>query len=175
MSKTFSKRKNKNDHLLNDEIKFKKVRLSGDGGIYDIEEIRNMAEEDDMDIMLLTDKSDPPVVQICDYNKYLYKQKKIKKDLENKQRKANKDLKQMRLTPNISDQDMDVKVRKIKEFIESGHNVKLDMRFKGRMIRNTDLGKEVILKIAIQLEDISKPNGLPKMSGRSMSMTLVPK
>tara|TARA_R110000772_G_scaffold2410_4_gene8560 strand:+ start:40201 stop:40743 length:543 start_codon:yes stop_codon:yes gene_type:complete len=165
----------KRKHLLNDEIKFHLVRLSGESDTTTMIKVRELAELKDLDIMLVTDKGDPPIVQICDYNKYLYKQKKIKKDLENKQRKSNKELKEIRFSPNISIKDIETKVKKITEFIKQGHKVKLDMRFKGRSIVYKDNGEQVLLKIAIDLEDISKPINMPKLSGRSMSMILSPK
>lgn len=167
-----NKKTNTREHLLNDEIKYNVVRLSGEPDTTNMERVRELADLQGLDIMLVTDKSNPPIVQICDYNKFLYKQKKIQKDLINKQRKNTKDLKEVRFTPNISKNDIEVKTNKIKEFLIKGHNVKLSMKFKGRMIVYKDMGKEVLLKIAIDLEGISKVNGLPKMVGSSMNMIL---
>mgnify|MGYP003629990732 CR=1 FL=1 len=170
-----NRQRNKKDHLLNDEIRFNTVRLSGQADITNMVKVRELADIQELDIMLVTDKSNPPIVQICDYNKYLYKQKKIQKDLINKQKKNTKDLKEIRFTPNISERDIEVKTDKIKEFLTKGHNVKLSMKFKGRMIVYKDKGKEVLLRIAVDLEDISKPNDLPKLIGKSMNMILNPK
>jgi translation initiation factor IF-3 len=170
-----NKKGNSRKHLLNDEIRFNSVRLSGESDITTMDKVREWANLQDLDIMLVTDKSTPPIVEICDYNKYLYKQKKIRKDLINKQKKNTKALKEIRFTPNISKKDVETKTKKIIEFLEKGHSVKLSMKFKGRMIVYTDLGKEVLLKIVVDLENISKVNGLPKMIGKSMNIILNPK
>lgn len=165
-------------HLLNDEIRFHQVRVTGDdieSKVVSIDVARNMALEMNMDLMLLTSESNPPVVKICDYKKFLYQQKKKKKEQENNQRKNNKELKEVRFSPNISNGDIETKTKKIKEFIEKGHKVKLDMRFKGRMINHKELGEKVLLNIVVDLEDISKPDDLPKLNGKSMIMILSPK
>lgn len=170
-----NKKGNFKKHLLNDEIKFDIVRISGETDVTSIERVREIAELQQLDIMLVTDKSTPPIVMICDYNKFLYKQKKIQKDLINKQKKSTKDLKEIRLTPNISNGDIETKSKKIREFLKKGHNVKLSVKFKGRMIIHKEIGEETLLKIIVDLEDISKPSDLPKMIGKSMNVILIPK
>ena len=170
-----NKKQNYKKHLINDDIKFDIVRISGEDEITDMKQVREIANEQGLDIMLVTDKTTPPIVKICDYNKYLYKQKKTQKDLLSKQKKNTKGSKEIRLTPNISSGDLIVKVNKIKEFIEKGHSVKLSMKFKGRTIVYKNTGQEVLLKIAVDLENIAKVNELPKMVGKSMNMTLNPK
>lgn len=170
--------RNKPKHILNDSIRHRTVRLIGDdieSSVMDIESAREIAEQRELDLMLVTDRGNPPVVRLCNYQKFLYQEKKKKKDQEQKQKLSNKDLKEMRFSPTISSGDIDVKVSKITKFLEKGHKVKLDMRFKGRMIQHKEIGEKVLLNIAVDLEEISKPDNLPKLSGRSMIMVLSPK
>ena len=178
MNKVNNNRKNNTKHILNDQIRYRTVRLIGDeyeSEVVDIETARKIAEGRNLDLMLVTDEGNPPVVRMCNYQKFLYQEKKRKKDQDQKQKLSNKELKEIRFSPTISSGDVDVKVKKITEFLEKGHKVKLDMRFKGRMIQHKDIGEKVLLNIVVELEEIAKPDSMPKLSGRSMTMILTPK
>jgi translation initiation factor IF-3 len=166
-------------HILNDRITFNKVRLIGDNiepKILNIEQARKIADDMNLDLMLVTDKGNPPVVRIVDYQKFLYQEKKKKEEQDKKQREHNKEMKEMRFSPNISEHDLETKQKKVEKFLKDGHKVKLDMRFKGRMMQNNkDVGESILLKMALELEDVSKPDSLPKVNGRNMFMILSPK
>ena len=169
-------------HIINDRIRFDRIRLIGDdidGEIMSISEARKLAEEKQLDLMLVTDKGNPPVVRICDYQKFLYQEKKKKKEQEQKQKVSNKDLKEIRFTPNISQHDIEVKKKKIQKFLEDGHKVKLDVRkIFGRGDRLNHLketSEKILLTITVDLEKVGKPDGLPQFSNRNMVMVLSPK
>lgn len=176
------KRNNEPKHILNDRIRFKEVRLVGDdieSTVMSIDDAREMAEREGLDLMLVTEKGNPPVVRLCDYQKFLYQEKRKQKEMEQKQKEHNKDMKEMRFTPNISEHDIEVKKKKIIEFLESGHKVKMEVRkIYGRGERLNHLkesSEKILLKITVDLEDISKADSLPKLNGRNMSMILSPK
>jgi len=176
------KKTKKELHVLNDKIRYNRVRLIGDNiepEVMDIHKAREIAQDMNMDLMLVTDKGNPPVVKICDYNKFLYQEKKRKKEQEQKQKDHNKDLKEIRFTPNISQHDIDVKKKKIIEFLQNGHKVKLEVRKiygnGNRLIHLKESSEKILLSIAVDLEDICKADSLPKFSGRNMSMVISPK
>lgn len=166
------------NHILNDRIKGDKIRLISDdreAEIMDLDKAREIAKSEGLDLMLVTGKADLPVVRMCDYNKFLYKEKKKKEEEIKKQKENNKPLKEIRLSPNISEHDLEVKKNKMIQFLDDGHKVKLDMRFKGRMIvNNKKVGEEVLLKTAVELEEHGTAEGLPSMKGRAMTMVLNP-
>jgi translation initiation factor IF-3 len=175
----YKREKQSESHILNNRIRHEKIRLIGDDvdpEVMDIKKARHIAEEKGLDLMLVTDKGNPPVVRLCDYKKFLYQEKKKKQDQDKKNKENNKEMKEMRLSPNISDHDLEIKKRKVEEFLKNGHKVKVDMRFKGRMIQNNkETGEAILLRIALDFEEIAKPDNLPKMNGRNMNMILSPK
>ena len=156
------------------------MRLISDIGepvVTTIEKARELATQRSLDLMLVSDKADPPVVRLCDYNKFLYKEKKKKEEQLKNNKKNNKPMKEMRFTHNISEHDVEIKLNKVEEFLKDGHKVKLEVRkIFGRnanYIRSE--AEKLLLNIAVKLEDLGVPTGLPKGSGNSMSMIINPK
>lgn len=163
----------KNPHKINDEIFGKEVRLVGDDideGVYDMDKAKSIAQERGMDLVLMSPSAKPVVCKIMDYNKFLYKQ--------NKKKPKNKapQLKEVRFSPNIGKGDLEFKTNNVKKFIEKGHKVKVFVFFKGREMAFQDKGKELLLNIAVELEEVATPENMPKMESRNkMAMFLKPK
>lgn len=138
------------------------VRVLEDGkepSIMHINDARKLAESRELDLMLITDKSDVPVVRICDYEKAIYALKK------NAKKQQPKPLKEIELSVNIADHDLDTKVNQARKFLESGHKVKVTLKMKGRELTRREENKKSILKFIVKLEDVSIPEGQLKDEG----------
>jgi translation initiation factor IF-3 len=162
----------KKQHKINEEIRGDKVRLVGDNvqeGVYDINLAKRMAEDMDMDLVLVGANSEPVVCKIMNYQKFMYEQNK------NKSKSKTLPIKEMRFTPNTGKSDLEFKTKQIEDFIKKGHKVKVYVNFKGREMAFQDRGKELLLSIAVELEEIAIPENLPKTEGKKMIMFIKPK
>lgn len=123
--------------------------------------------------MKVAPNAKPPVCRIMDYGKYKYELAKKEKEAKKKQKIIN--IKEVRMTPNIEDHDLNVKAKKAIGFLKNGDKVKVSIRFRGRELGHTDMGKEVLLKFAEATSEYGVIDKAPKMEGRNMIMYLVPK
>ena len=158
--------------ILNDKIYHKTVRLIGDNiepEIMSINKARQIQKETLLDLLLVTSDANPPVVKLCDYNKEIYKKSKAQKQAKKTV------LKEVRISPNISNGDLETKMKKIKEFLSKKNKVKITMLFKGRAIYHKEIGERLLLSLIVDLEDIAKPDNMPKLIGKSMNVILSPK
>lgn len=130
------------------------------------------AREKGLDLAEVASEARPPVCKIMDYNRYYYEQKKKLKD--NKRKSKVIQLKQIRLSPNIDKHDLKIKFNKIKKFLEEGHKVKVNMRFRGRQKQHLDVGRAILEGVIKELEDIATCQSEPKYEGYYMSMFMVP-
>ena len=144
-------------------------------GVKPIKDALTLASYAGFDLVLMNPNAKPAVCKIMDYNKYKYESKKKAKENLKKQRVANLDLKEYRLSVNIDVHDFDTRVRNASKYLEKGHKVKVQIRFKGRELAHTDLGKEVLLRFARAVEDIADVEKAPVLDGRFMSMILAKK
>lgn len=132
-----------------------------------------MAVQNGKDLVLIAPNGKPPVCRIMDYGKYRYEL--IKKNKEAKKKQKTTNLKELRLSPNIESHDLNVKARQASKFLTSGDKVKVSVRFRGRELGHTDIGRKVLEEFA----DLTKESGdiekRPRMEGRSMVMFLQPK
>lgn len=162
---------------INENIRFPKVRAIGaDGeqiGVISPEEGRRLAEEQDLDLVLVSDKADPPVCKIMDYGKYKYE--KEKKEREAKKKQHNADLKEVKMRYKIEEHDYNVCVNRAERFLKSGDKVKATITFRGREIQHTDLAEELLKRMAGDLEEVGEVQQRPKKEGRNMMMLLSPK
>ena len=133
----------------------------------------NMAIEKNLDLVMIAPGSKPPVCKLMDYSKYQFDQKKKEKEARKKQKTM--EVKEVRLSPNIGDHDFEVKRKNAQKFLEDGNKVKISVRFRGREMTHTDIGREVLLKFAEGISDYGTVDKAPKMEGRSMVMFLAPK
>lgn len=165
------------DLLLNEQIRAKEVRLiAADGeqlGVVSIAKARSMAESSKSDLVMIAPTAKPPVCKIMDYGKFKYEQSKRQKEAKKKQKIIN--VKEIRLTPGTDVHDVEVKAKKAYKFLEKGDKVKVSVRFRGREMGHTDLGREVLDRFAQLTEEVSVIESKPKMEGRNMIMVLNPK
>lgn len=161
--------------MINENIHFEEVRLIGsDGesvGVVSINEARRMAFEASLDLVLISAESLPPVCKILDYGKYRYELQK--KKLESRKHQKIICVKEVQVRPFIGDNDLLIKCRAIKKFIEEdGDKVKLVLRFRGRELSRQELGREVIRKILAFCQDFAKAESEPKLEGVMITTVL---
>ena len=128
-----------------------------------------------LDLVLLNSDPKNPVCKIIDYNKYRYEKQKQVKEAKKKQREQNLEMKEYRLSVTIDVGDFETKARNAKQYLEKGHKIKVAVRFKGRQLAHPELGRDVIMRFAERLSDVSEIEVMPKMEGRSMQLFLTPK
>ena len=173
---------------INEQIKAPQVRVIAPGegieeesglppevmvGIFPLAEARKMAEDMNLDLVLINDKGDPPVCKIIDYGKFKYSQEKKKK--ENAKKQVKSEIKEVKMSYKIDDHDFDVRVRAVQRFLADGDRVKVMVVFKGREMQHKDLGKELLDRIYKPIEEIASMDSSPKVEGRAMSMLVGPK
>ena len=164
----------KRKHKINGEVRFPRVRLVGNGdpSIMSSYEAYQIAVSHEKDLILINETQDPPIVRVEDYNKFLYELEK--KEKEKKKNTAKVVVKEIQLSTEISDNDLNTKSRKAKEFLESGNKVKCVILLKGRQKSMPERGQFVMLKFANLLENIGTPENLPKLEGSRWQMMMKP-
>lgn len=162
---------------VNREIDVRSIRLVGaDGemiGVVSLREGLVMAEEAGLDLVEVSPNADPPVCKILDYGKFKYEAQKKKNEAKKKQKVI--EVKEIKLRPNIDDNDYMVKMRNMRKFLEEGDKVKVTLRFRGRELAHQDLGMKVLERVKAELDELGKVEQHPKMEGRQMVMVIAPK
>ncbi len=138
-----------------------------------IKKALDMAYDQKMDLVKVAPNARPPVCRIMDYGKYKYELAKKEKEAKKNQKVIN--VKEVRMTPNIEDHDLNVKARRAIDFLKNGDKVKVSVRFRGRELGHTEAGEEVLMNFAEITSEYGVIDKKPKMEGRSMVMYLVPK
>jgi len=141
--------------------------------IYPIEQAIKMAKEQNLDLVEISPKADPPVCKIIDYSKFKYEQKKKQKEIKAKAQKTV--IKEIRFGPNTEEHDFNFKLNHAKNFLKDGAKVKAYVHFVGRTIVFKERGEILLLKFAQALEDLGKVESLPKLEGKRMTMFIAPK
>lgn len=131
-----------------------------------------MARNVGLDLVEVSPNAKPPVCKILDYGKYRYEQQKKANEAKKKQKTV--DVKELKMRPTIEEHDYQVKLKKAKQFIEKEDKVKFSIRFRGREMAHQDVGREVMLRLLEDLQDIAKTELSPKMEGRQMIMIVAP-
>ncbi len=142
-------------------------------GIYDIKDALKIAEEQNLDLVEISPKADPPVCKVIDYSKFKYEQKKKQKEIKSKAQKTV--VKEIRFGPNTDEHDFNFKLNHAKGFLKEGAKVKAYVHFVGRTIVFKERGEILLLKFAQALEDLAKVDQLPKLEGKRMTVFLSPK
>ncbi len=142
----------------------------GQIGLVDIDRALDMAFEKKLDLVNVAPSAKPPVCRIMDYGKYRYELIKKEKEAKKKQRVIN--VKELRLTPNIESHDLNTKANRAIDFLKSGDRVKVVVRFRGREMGHTDIGKEVLEEFVNLISEYGAVDKKPKMEGRNMVMFL---
>ncbi|NEP81090.1 MAG: translation initiation factor IF-3 [Okeania sp. SIO3C4] len=171
------KRNNRNLPQVNNNIRVPKIRaIDADGsqlGIMDTEEALQMAREKELDLVMVSDKADPPVCRIMDHGKYIFEQKK--KAQEAKKKQHNAEVKEVKMRYKIEEHDYNVRLSHAKRFLESGDKVKATIMFRGREIQHSNLAEALLMRMKEDLKDLAEVQQAPKREGRSMMMLLSPK
>lgn len=166
-----------NDALMNGQINFPEVMVIGPNGekmgLKSINDALTLASYAGLDLVLMSEKP-TPVCKIIDYNKFKYEKQKKEKEQRKRQLAQNLELKEYRLSVTIDVHDFETKLRNAKAYLEKGHKVKVSVKFKGRQIAHPELGRDVILRFCDRLNDVATKEDMPKLEGRSMSLTLTP-
>ncbi len=131
-----------------------------------------MAEEVGLDLVEISPGANPPVCKIMDFGKYKYEQQKKAAEAKKKQKII--EIKEVKFRPNIDTHDYDVKMRSVTKFLGEGDKVKVTLRFRGREMAHQERGRELLTKIAGDIEEIGKIEAMPKMEGRQMIMVVAP-
>lgn len=175
----FSIASKEKDLFINEQIRAKEVMVIGPNGeqlgVKPIKDALTLANYAGFDLVLINQNSNPYVCKIMDYNKFKYENKKRQKENLKKQREANLDMKEYRLSVTIDVHDFNTRVNNSRKYLEKGHKIKVSIRFKGREMAHTDLGSDVLLRFADALGDVSVVEQQPTLDGRVMIMILAPK
>ena len=160
--------------MINEEIKDKEVRLIGpDGeqlGVVSNSAAQAMADENNLDLVKIAPQAKPPVCRIMDYGKYKFELAKREKDNRKNQKVIA--IKEVRLTPNIDSHDFNTKLNQAIKFLKSGDKVKVSVRFRGREITHSALGKDILTRFRDEVQEFGTADKDIKLEGRSMAMTL---
>ena len=167
------------DLFINEQIRAKEVMVIGPSGeqlgIKPIKDALTLASYAGFDLVLINPNAKPQVCKIMDYNKFKYENKKRQKENMKKQRESNLEIKEYRLSVTIDKHDFDTRVRNSSKYLEKGHKIKVSIRFKGREMAHTELGKDVLLRFAEAVSDYAEIEQQPKLDGKFMTMMLIPK
>lgn len=170
---------NKNELPINEQINVPELMVIGPNGeqmgLKRLDDALTLANYAGLDLVLMNAGANPAVAKVMDYNKYKYERQKKLKEAQKKQRETNKEVKEYRLSVTIDVHDFDTRTKNAKDYLEKGHKIKGLVRFKGRQMAHTELGRDVLVKFANALSDYADIETEPKMEGRSMYIILAPK
>lgn len=165
------------DLMINEEIRDKEVRVIGANGdqlgVMSSKEALNIAEQNGMDLVKIAPQATPPVCKIMDYGKYKFEL--AKRDMETKKNQKVVNIKEIRLSPSIDTNDFNTKVNHTLKFLKSGDKVKITVRFRGREVNHSSLGKVLLDKFAEAIEDVAVVEKNAKLEGKNMFMVIAPK
>lgn len=152
------------------------MRLVGENveiGVYPISKALAIAEEQELDLVEISPKADPPVCKVIDYKKFLYEQKKREKVIKSNATKVV--VKEIRFGPQTDEHDFEFKKRHAEKFLKEGAKLKAFVFFKGRSIVYKDQGEILLLKLAQELEEFGKVEQMPQLEGKRMTIFIAPK
>ncbi len=163
--------------IINERIRFPKIRVidsdNSQLGIMSPREALQLAEEKELDLVLVTDKADPPVCRIIDYGKFKFEQEKKAKEAKKKQHTV--EVKEVKMRYKIEKHDYDVRLNQAKRFLQDGDKVKATVMFRGREIQHSDMARDLLTRLADDLQEFAEVQQFPKQEGRNMMMLLAPK
>ena len=156
---------------LNEEIKIQKIRLTGDGfngEIVSLKEALYKSNELELDLVLVSENNEIGICKLMNYEKFIYEQNKKPKN------KA-LEVKEIKLGPNMADNDLTYRAKHIQEFLQKGHRIKLSMQFRGREMAFVDKGQELMLRFIVSIEDFGSAEAIPKLEGKKLITFIKPK
>lgn len=168
--------KKTNRVIMNDEIRVPEVRCNIDGaeslGIVSIDVAMDKANEMGLDLVLIAPNATPPVAKIMDYGKFKYQEEKKLKEQRKNQAKI--EIKEIKLSLKIADNDINYKVKHAREFLEEGKHVRFRVFLKGREMANPDSAKDVLMKVWSMVSDVATMDKEPRLEGRYYNMLVLP-
>ncbi len=177
MPAPIEKRPNRDLPAINERIRFPKIRvIDADGaqlGIMLPREALEIAYEKELDLVLVSDKADPPVCRVMDYGKYKFEQEKKAREAKKKQHTV--DVKEVKMRYKIEEHDYNVRIAQAKRFLGDGDKVKATIMFRGREIQHSDIAEVLLKRMAGDLQEFAEVQQAPKKEGRNMMMLLAPK
>ena len=161
-------------HQINEDIRDREVRLIGANGaqlgVMSAAEAQRCADDAGLDLVKISPNAVPPVCKLMDYGKFKFEQ--AKRDKEAKKNQHVVEIKEIRMSPGIDTGDFNVKLRNAQKFLAEGNRVKVTVRFRGREMAHTDIGKRLLLDFAAQCAEMASLDKEPKLDGRHMSIFL---
>ena len=165
------------EHQINEEIRDKEVRLidaeGNQAGIVPIAKALEAAAAKNLDLVKIAPNAVPPVCRVMDYGKFRFEQGKREKEARKNQHVV--EIKEVRISPGIDVGDFNTKLKNAQKFIADGNRVKVSVRFRGREMAHTDIGRDLLVRFAESVAEVANLDKEPKMEGRSMSIFLSPK
>ncbi|GBF83690.1 translation initiation factor IF-3 [Aphanothece sacrum] len=162
---------------INERIRFPEIRvIDSDGsqvGVVTPEDALKLAQERELDLVLVSETAKPPVCRIMDYGKYKFEQEKKAREAKKKQHTA--DVKEVKMRYKIDEHDYNVRVNQAQRFLKSGDKVKATITFRGREIQHANLAQDLLERMATDLKDHGEIQQAPKREGRNMMMLITPK
>nr|YP_009395962.1 translation initiation factor 3 [Dasya naccarioides]ARW65148.1 translation initiation factor 3 [Dasya naccarioides] len=169
-------KKHQDKHIINDRIKYPKIRLidvlGTQLGIYSANEAKKIAIDKGLDLVMISDKSEPPVCRIIDYGKYKFNQEKKAKEAKKKQHNAS--LKEVKMRYKIEEHDYKVRLNQALRFLQSGDKVKVTVIFRGREIQHINLAMGLLTKMSKDLSNFADIQQNPSRDGKNIIMILAP-
>lgn len=168
--------RDKERYRINNRIRAREVRLIDEQGnqvgIISLRDAQQLAEERDLDLVEVAPSATPPVCRLMDYGKFRYEQSKKEREARKHQKQT--ELKEVRLKPKTDEHDVEVKSRQARRFLQAGDKVKFTVRFRGRELAHTNIGREMLDEIIEQLRDIAVVEQKPQLESRALSLILAP-
>ena len=162
---------------INEQIREKEIRVISDNGeqlgVMSAKEAQTIANNKNLDLVMISPNANPPVCKIMDYGKYKYEQSRKEKESKKKQKVVN--IKEVRLRPGIEANDLNTKANQAIKFLKKGDKVKVELRFRGRELGHKDIGKEVMLKFIDIVKEFGEPTKAPAFEGNNMVVMIDPK
>ena len=164
-------------HQLNEDINDREIRLIGENGeqmgIVSSAEALHIAEERGLDLVKISPQAVPPVCKLMNYGKYRFEQSKREKEARKNQHVV--EIKEIRMSPGIDTNDLNVKMRNAMKFLKEGNRVKVTVRFRGREMAHTDIGEQLLIRFGEGCAEVANVDKKPKLDGRFMTLFLSPK
>ena len=172
----FQRRSKPQGPRANERIRALDVQvISSDGsnlGVLPLKKAIELAKQEDLDLIEISPNANPPVCKIMDYGKYKYEQQKRESEARKNQKII--EVKEIKFRPGTDTHDYEVKMRSVTKFLEKGDKVKITLRFRGREMAHQELGRELLERVAADIEGFGKIENIPKMEGRQMTMMIGP-
>ncbi len=162
---------------VNRQIRISPVRVIDEEGeqlgILPVEQALAMADEQGLDLVEVAPTARPPVCRIMDYGKFKYEEARKARKARKKQHQVQ--IKEVKFRPGIEEHDFEFKIRHARRFLEEGNKVKATMMFRGRQVARADLGRQVLSRVAVALDDVGRVESEPALEGRNMTMIVGPR